>query len=400
MSIFITGATGYLGSYVATLLLEGHKDKLSLLIRAKNKEAATEKLWRALQLHMTAEQYYEALSRIEFVYGDLTSEAPHLGIADEQYKALVKKTDSIIHIAASLNRKSEKTCLNTNLRGTLGVIKLAQDADSKGGLRRFSHVSTVAVAGQRDRETVLEDRAIDWNRSDYDPYARTKKFCEHMVRELLPNVPKTFFRPSIVMGDSRRVETTQFDMVRAFCILADLPAVPMRPDGRLDIVHADFVAGAIAELHQRNKTKHEIYHLSAGENSKTGLEIATALAGATGKRPPMFFAGMEKPFSGLVDTMMNLPKSNPLFVPASLMKVFLPYVTYDTVFDNTRVCQELGRTPVPFTEYCAPLYRWAKGVNYEYPYQPLPSVAKSSSSKSTTKKSKGVSRGSESLELR
>ncbi|MBK8173009.1 MAG: SDR family oxidoreductase [Sandaracinaceae bacterium] len=388
MSIFITGATGYLGSYVASILLDTHKDRLSLLVRGRDRAQAVDKLWRAFQLHMDAKKFYESLARIDFVLGDLTSEAPHLGIAPDQYKKLVRSTDSVIHIAASLNRKSEKACLNTNLRGTLGVIKLAQDANATGGIRRFSHVSTVAVAGQRDRETVQEDTAIDWNRSDYDPYGRTKKFCEHMVRELLPDVPKTFFRPSIVMGDSRRVETTQFDMVRAFCVLADLPAVPVRPDARLDIVHADFVASAIATLHQKKKTAHEIYHLSSGEGAKTAIEIATALAGATGKSPPRFLPGMEKPFSGLVNTMMNLPKANPLFVPASLLKVFLPYVTYDTVFDNTRVCKEMGKAPVPFTEYAAPLYRWAKGVNFEYPYQPLPAAPK------------GVSRGSKSLELR
>ena len=33
---------------------------------------------------------------------------------------------------------------------------------------------------------VYEDSAIDWSRSDYDPYARTKKFAEHMLHELLP----------------------------------------------------------------------------------------------------------------------------------------------------------------------------------------------------------------------
>src|SRR5207248_2290114 len=82
--------------------------------------------------------------------------------------------------------------------------------------RRFSLVSTVAVAGKRQDEVVTEDRAIEWDRSDYDPYARTKKFCEHMTRQLLPEVPITIFRPSIVLGDSRYPQTTQFDMVRAF----------------------------------------------------------------------------------------------------------------------------------------------------------------------------------------
>src|SRR5258707_364191 len=102
-----------------------------------------------------------------------------------------------------------------------GAGKLrAQRGQGPDGRRRCSQVSTVAVAGTRSHEVVTEDSSIDWNRSDYDPYARTKKFCEHMVRELLPEVPRTVFRPSIVLGDSRRAETTQFDMVRAFVFLA------------------------------------------------------------------------------------------------------------------------------------------------------------------------------------
>src|SRR5205807_7601344 len=132
------------------------------------------------------------------------------GLADDDYGRLVQTTDSVIHCAASLNRKSEKACLNVNLRGTLEVVKLALHARNEHGLRRFSHVSTVAVAGKRSNEVVTEDKSIEWDRSDYDPYARTKKFCEHMIRQLLPDTPKTIFRPSIVLGDSRYPQTTQF----------------------------------------------------------------------------------------------------------------------------------------------------------------------------------------------
>ena len=157
-------------------------------------------------------------ARIRIFRGDLTS--PRFGLDDDEYGLLAASTDSVLHCAASLNRKSEKSCLNVNLRGTLEVVQLARRAHDAHGLRRFSEVSTVAVAGHRSNELVTEDSAIDWERSDYDPYARTKKFCEHMVRELLPDVPRTVFRPSIVLGDSRRPETTQFDMVRAFVFLA------------------------------------------------------------------------------------------------------------------------------------------------------------------------------------
>ena len=160
-------------------------------------------MWQALQLHLDFPRFYEYLqTRIRIFRGDLTG--AQFGLARDDYDRLIHTTDSVIHCAASLNRKSEKSCLNVNLRGTLEVLQLAMRVDHYHGLRRFSHVSTVAVAGKRQNEVVTEDKSIDWERSDYDPYARTKKFCEHMIRQLLPEVPITIFRPSIVLGDSRR----------------------------------------------------------------------------------------------------------------------------------------------------------------------------------------------------
>src|SRR5260370_42494535 len=102
----------------------------------------------------------------------------------DEYDRLVHTTDSVIHCAAALNRKSEKSCLNVNLRGTLEVLTLARHAEHYHGLRRFSEGSTVAVAGKRQNEVVGEGRAIDWGRADYDPYARAKKIFEHMMREI------------------------------------------------------------------------------------------------------------------------------------------------------------------------------------------------------------------------
>src|SRR5207302_4421722 len=152
----------------------------------------------------------------------------------------------------------------------------------------------------RSDEVVMEDHAIDWNRSDYDPYARTKKFCEHMTRVLLPDTPKTIFRPSIVLGDSRRAETTQFDMVKAFVFLAGLPALPFRPTDKVDIVNVDFVADAIATLHQKEQPLFDTYHLSSGVASQTFRELTVALAAAQQKRAPMFVPIAERPFSGSV----------------------------------------------------------------------------------------------------
>jgi thioester reductase-like protein len=371
VAIFLTGSTGYIGAHVAANLLQGYGAALNLLVRARDPQAAQQRLWQGLQLHMDFPHFYEHLqTKIRVFCGDLT--APGFGLSRDDYDRLVHTTDSVIHCAASLNRKSEKSCLNVNLRGTLEVLTLARHAEHYHGLRRFSEVSTVAVAGKRQDEIVTEDRSIEWDRSDYDPYARTKKFCEHMARVLLPETPKTIFRPSIVLGDSRHAETTQFDMVKAFVFLAGLPVLPFRASDKIDIVNVDFVAGAIADLHQKDQPKYDTYHLSSGVNSQTFRQITRALATAQQKRPPIFLPFTEKPFAASVNTLSN--RRGPLGYGASLMKVFLPYLVWNTVFDNTRVTSELGRKPVPFSEYSYPLLKFSRENNFQYRYQPWPAA--------------------------
>jgi hypothetical protein len=54
------------------------------------------------------------------------------------------------------------------------------------------------------------------------------------------------------------------------------------------------------------------------------------------------------------------------------MKVFMPYLVWNTVFDNTRVTTELGRKPVPFSEYSYPLLKFSRDANFTYRYQEWP----------------------------
>jgi thioester reductase-like protein len=372
MAIFLTGSTGYIGAHVAANLLRDHGAALNVLVRARDVNEAEGRLWQALQLHMDFPEFYEYLqTRVRVFRGDLTDSG--FGLGRDEYDRLVHTTDSVIHCAASLNRKSEKSCLNVNLRGTLEVLTLARQAEHYHGLRRFSQVSTVAVAGKRQNEVVSEDRSIDWERSDYDPYARTKKFCEHMMRVLLPETPKTIFRPSIVLGDSRYAETTQFDMVKAFVFLAGWPALPFRPTDKIDIVNVDFVADAIATLHQKDRPEHDTYHLSSGIGSQTFREITKALAAAQNKRPPVFVPVVERPFAGSVNFLAN--RKGAIGKSASLMKVFMPYLVWNTVFDNRRVTTELGKNPVPFSKYCYPLYKFSSENNFAYKYRAWPAKA-------------------------
>jgi nucleoside-diphosphate-sugar epimerase len=173
------------------------------------------------------------------------------------------------------------------------------------------------------------------------------------------------------MGDSRRPETTQFDMVQAFVFLAGLRLLPLRGDDRLDIVPVNFVAESIVTLHQKEKPQQDIYHLSAGAGAQTCKEIAAALSAARQRPVPRFLPRLESPFSKTVRWLSGR-RGTAIGHLASLLQVFLPYLTWNTVFANERVTSETGQMPAKFTDYCYPLYKFAKEHNYTYPYRPWP----------------------------
>ncbi|MGD8862567.1 MAG: SDR family oxidoreductase [Myxococcales bacterium] len=371
MATFLTGATGYLGSYAAARLLREHDGKLAMLVRAESVEAAERRLWGSLQLHMPWEEFREHLrSRIDVYVGDLTAE--RLGLDADAWRKLVSSTDSVLHVAASLNRMSARLCFDVNLRGTLEVIELARAADALHGLRRFSLVSTVAVCGERQDEVVGEDESVDWARRDYDPYGRTKKFCEHMLARLLPDVPRLVLRPATVMGDTRFAATRQFDMVRAVVMLARMRVIPLPESGRHDIVPADFVGHALADLHLKKELAHGIYHLSAGEGTETYGELMEKLQLGGKSLRHAFVPVLRGPFGSAATAMAASPRGLGLSYAGALLDSFWPYLTFNTVFDNRRVVDELRVTPPPFSTYASPLLDYAISHDFRYPELPWP----------------------------
>ena len=162
-------------------------------------------------------------------------------------------------------------------------------------------------------------------------------------------------------------------MVRSFVFLAGLPALPFRPTDKVDIVNVDFVAESIVATHQKEKPNHDIYHLSSGVDSQTFKELTDALAEAQGKRGPIYLPALEKPFTRINNWLADNLRGNAIGYGATLLKVFIPYLVWNTVFDNTRITGETGKKPAPFSQYSYPLLRFSRAGNFTYPYKDWPS---------------------------
>jgi hypothetical protein len=95
---------------------------------------------------------------------------------------------------------------------------------------------------------------------------------------------------------------------------------------------------------------------------------------------PLYWPELGRPFSATVNWLSR--QSGAWSRSASLMKVFMPYLTWDTVFDNSRVVAEMGRAPEPFSKYCYALLRFTRECHFAYPYREWPNSGKSASSDS------------------
>jgi len=115
---------------------------------------------------------------------------------------------------------------------------------------------------------------------------------------------------------------------------------------------------------------HEIYNLSSGTGSETFSQLTRAIAQAAGKMEPLYWPGLERPFSSTVNWLAGY--RGEFGRGASLLKVFMPYLVWDTVFDNSRVVAEIGRAPEPFSKYCYPLLRFSRDCHFSYPYRGWP----------------------------
>ena len=133
---------------------------------------------------------------------------------------------------------------------------------------------------------------------------------------------------------------------------------------------SSLVENSIVSLHLKDKPQFDTYHLSSGTQSQTFRELTDLLARAQRRRPPIYVPSLQPPFEFAVRSLSR--RHGTLGYGAALLKVFMPYLTFNTVFDHTRVTTEFGRKPVPFSQYSYPLLKFRRETNFTYRYQPWP----------------------------
>jgi nucleoside-diphosphate-sugar epimerase len=265
-TLFMTGATGFLGHYILRdLLRDGHR--IVALVRAP-RERGEGRL--AGMLERAGLQVEEPLrdGRLRLIEGSLPARLP---------ASVEERLDGVVSCAASLQLFADGNAepFETNVSGTQALLQWAE----RHRIGRVYAVSTAYVCGwtkgviPETLHTVQPDFQTD--------YEHSKWKSERLYADwsAAPGRTLTLFRPAFLVGDSVTGRTTQFggfyQFARLMSVLkeryadpdnGELTRVPLRIPGRPEHLHnfvpVDFCSRIVSEVIGRPEFHGRIYHLT------------------------------------------------------------------------------------------------------------------------------------------
>lgn len=130
-------------------------------------------------------------------------------------------------------------------------------------LRKFSHASTVYVAGRT--AGTLPEAACRHANGFCNTYQQAKYETEEIV--LASGLPAAVFRLSSIIGDSTTGAVRQFNYVHSLLRLFPrnvLPVVPLDPGAPMDFIASDWAAAALLHLSGAAFVPGRVYQVCAG----------------------------------------------------------------------------------------------------------------------------------------
>lgn len=301
-TIFLTGATGFLGGALAhRLISEGAKV-------------------RALVRNPARAGYIQGLPGLDLIPGDLNHPT---------YHETLRGCQIVMHVAAALGGKLTTQML-ANRDGTRTLATAAADA----AVERFVHVSTISVYGYRNTGDVTEATPPD---PGNDPYGISKLAAEIALKAVAAerNLTYSIIRPGMIYGPRSGMWTGQM-----FKVARRRPTIFIGSgQGSCYPIHVDDVVALTLLLAEHPAAVNEIFNCTP-DPSPTWREFLGLYAQLAGHQrwlgvPPLLL----KPVAALAGIIM--PEGNPLRDLPDLLPFSQRYITYKM----TRARELLGWLP-------------------------------------------------------
>ncbi|KIW08555.1 hypothetical protein, variant [Verruconis gallopava] len=262
-TILLTGATGFLGAFLLSDLIDRTTAHIICLVRFNNPEDYDRSNGIArirrnlLDMGLWRDKIME---RVELLPGNLSRR--RFGLSADAWFDLADRVDVIIHAAATVNLVYPYAALRAaNVGGTREIIRLACRAKAT-----LQYISTNGVLPGSE-EGWPEDTLLDVKFVPTlipDGYGQTKWVAEKLVYEAgKRGLPVKIHRPGTISGHSEWGSANAWDLLTA--IIVESLQIGYAPDiegWRAEMTPVDFVSKAIIGLSNDMNTKMKIFHLA------------------------------------------------------------------------------------------------------------------------------------------
>lgn len=347
-TILITGYPGFIGKCLMRKLIEAEPDSNYFLLVQEKFVKDAQKYIRSLKR--------KKIGKIKILTGDIAD--MHLGLSSDELKQLAGKVTDIYHLAAiSYLGVPASTMWRVNVQGTVNLIEVAEEMSR---LKRFNHVSTCYVSG--NREGVITEAELDVGQSFRNNYESTKFEAEKKVRKAAASLPVSIFRPSIVVGDSKTGEIGRLDgpyylgmLLASSPVSVPLP-LPGRGDAPLHMVPADYVMDAMYHLSTLPAAVGQTFHV-VDPNPLAARNVYELIASRSGKKTSRLRLS-----AALTKTLLKIPGLEKV---SRAHRQAIDYVNTMAFYNNSnteRLLRGSGIHCPPFETYVDNLMSYVRAI--------------------------------------
>ena len=195
--ILITGATGFLGGFLAGALIKRGRRTI-LTVRPKGNDTARQRVGNLLK-------FLNIEAKHEPIVIPAEIDKPGLGLSKE-HQRILRDVPEVLHCAAdtSFAERKKEQVEATNLQGLQNVFDIVPNCE------RFFHMSSAYSAGTQEG---LIKEEIQYPPGFHNPYERSKNEAEKLITDLCreKGADLIIFRPSITYGDADTGESLRFN---------------------------------------------------------------------------------------------------------------------------------------------------------------------------------------------